>query len=94
MRYIINLLFSPIFPSSPHHISVCPPLWPLIDQIDDLEVPKDCTGIIDMEVFNQIREMDDDEDDEEGGGHEFSKGIVWGYFEQAEATFIQMQEAM
>lgn len=48
-----------------------------------------------MEVFSQIRDMDDDEDDEGGGGeHEFSQGIVWGYFEQAENTFKQMEEAM
>lgn len=48
-----------------------------------------------MDVFSQIRDMDDDEDDEGGGGeHEFSKGIVWGFFEQAEATFKQMEEAM
>ena len=48
-----------------------------------------------MEVFSQIRDMDEDEDDEGGGGdHEFSKGIVWGFFEQAEHTFEQMEEAM
>lgn len=46
-----------------------------------------------MEIFGQIQDMDDDDEDE-GGGHEFSKGIVWGYFEQAENTFKQMEEAM
>jgi hypothetical protein len=48
-----------------------------------------------MEIFSQIQDMDDDDDDDgEGGGHEFSKSIVWGYFEQAENTFKQMEEAM
>jgi len=48
-----------------------------------------------LDVFSQIRDMDDDEDDDGGGGErEFSKGIVWGYFEQAENTFKQMEEAM
>ncbi|ORY33703.1 signal transduction histidine kinase [Naematelia encephala] len=53
-------------------------------------------NIIDVEVFNQIRDMDGDDEDEgaEGGGHEFSKGIVWGFFEQAESTFEQMEEAI
>jgi osomolarity two-component system phosphorelay intermediate protein YPD1 len=67
-----------------------------------MQSPTDPAGIIDMEVFSQIREMDDvdDEDDGEsgeGGGadaHAFSKGIVWGYFEQAEHTFEQMEDAM
>lgn len=40
--------------------------------------------------------MDDDDDDDSGepGGHEFSRGIVWGFFEQAEGTFREMEEAM
>ena len=33
--------------------------------------------------------MDDDEDD-----REFSKGIVFGFFEQAETTFKSMDEAL
>ncbi|KAL7424771.1 Phosphorelay intermediate protein [Cryptotrichosporon argae] len=57
-----------------------------------LEIPTDPEGIIDMETFNQIREMDD-EDDEDGGGNEFSKSIVEGYFEQAETTFKSMEDA-
>ncbi len=56
-------------------------------------IPTDPEGIINMEIFGQIQDMDDDDDDD-AGGHEFSKGIVWGYFEQAENTFKQMQEAM
>lgn len=42
--------------------------------------------------------MDDleDDDDEPSGGikHEFSKGIVWNYFEQAESTFVDMRNAL
>ena len=33
--------------------------------------------------------MDDDEDD-----REFSKSIVYGFFEQAETTFVKMDDAM
>jgi osomolarity two-component system phosphorelay intermediate protein YPD1 len=50
-----------------------------------------------MDVFQQIRDMDEDDEDDEAdgaGAHEFSRSIVWGYFEQAEATFKQMEEAM
>ncbi|TXT10905.1 hypothetical protein VHUM_01656 [Vanrija humicola] len=47
-----------------------------------------------MEIFSQIQDMDDDDEDDEEGGHEFSKGIVWGYFEQAENTFKSMEEAI
>ncbi|GFZ43644.1 hypothetical protein JCM24511_01364, partial [Saitozyma sp. JCM 24511] len=61
-------------------------------------IPSDPAGIIDMETFSQIREMDEVEDDDdesaEGGAHAFSKGIVWGYFEQAENTFKQMEDAI
>jgi osomolarity two-component system phosphorelay intermediate protein YPD1 len=59
------------------------------------EVPADSTSIIDMDVFQQIRDMDDDDEDEGGeSSREFSRSIVWGYFEQAEATFEQMEEEM
>ncbi len=40
-------------------------------------------------TFEQILEMDDDEDD-----REFSKSIVFGFFEQAEQTFKKMDEAL
>jgi osomolarity two-component system phosphorelay intermediate protein YPD1 len=60
------------------------------------QAPADSTGIIDMETFQQIRDMDDDEDeeDEDADPHEFSKGIVWGFFEQADTTFQQMEDAL
>jgi hypothetical protein len=45
--------------------------------------------IIDMETFQQILELDDDEDD-----REFSKGMVWAYFSQAEETFKDLDAAL
>ncbi|KAF8909000.1 signal transduction histidine kinase, partial [Gymnopilus junonius] len=44
--------------------------------------------IIDTETFNQILELDEDED-----SHDFSQPMVWDYFEQAEKTFITMDDA-
>jgi len=44
---------------------------------------------IDAATFEQILEMDDDEDD-----REFSRSIVFGFFEQAEQTFDQMETAL
>ncbi|KAG0348053.1 hypothetical protein BG004_006187, partial [Podila humilis] len=51
---------------------------------DEFEV----NDIIDHTTFDQLLEMDDEED------HEFSKSLVWNYFEQAEKTFGDMDEAM
>ncbi|RQM05304.1 hypothetical protein DH86_00001848 [Scytalidium sp. 3C] len=44
---------------------------------------------IDATTFEQILEMDDDEDD-----REFSRSIVFGFFEQAEQTFTKMDDAL
>ena len=44
---------------------------------------------IDALTFEQILEMDDDEDE-----REFSKSIVFGFFEQAEQTFVKMEDAL
>jgi len=44
---------------------------------------------IDALTFEQILEMDDDEDE-----REFSKSIVFGFFEQAEQTFVKMDDAL
>ena len=41
-----------------------------------------------MNTFEQILEMDEDND------KEFSKGIVYGFFEQAETTFDGMETSM
>ncbi|RHZ72165.1 hypothetical protein CDV55_100683 [Aspergillus turcosus] len=46
------------------------------------------TDVIDTATFDQILEMDDDED------MDFSKGIVYGFFDQAETTFEKMDKAL
>ncbi|KAJ5653117.1 hypothetical protein N7490_000120 [Penicillium lividum] len=48
----------------------------------------DVRDIIDTDTFEQILEMDDDED------RDFSQGIVYGFFEQAEVTFAKMEKAV
>jgi osomolarity two-component system phosphorelay intermediate protein YPD1 len=40
-----------------------------------------------METFSQILEMDEPDD------HEFSQSIVYGFFDQAETTFEEMDTA-
>jgi len=49
----------------------------------------ECGDSIDPTTFEQILEMDDDEEE-----REFSKSIVYGFFEQAEATFDKMEKDM
>ena len=44
---------------------------------------------VDPATFEQILEMDDDEDE-----REFSKSIVYGFFEQADATFVKMDSSL
>lgn len=44
--------------------------------------------MIDSSAFEQILEMDDDDD------RDFSKGIVFGFFDQAVTTFDNMEKAM
>lgn len=44
--------------------------------------------MIDMDTFGQLLEMDDEDD------REFSKEIVWNFFDQASTTFEQMDEAL
>ncbi|CAG8676274.1 43968_t:CDS:2 [Gigaspora margarita] len=46
------------------------------------------SDLLDHETFDQLLEMDDDVD------HDFSKSIVWHYFEQAETTFQEMDKAL
>ncbi|KAI0391029.1 histidine-phosphotransfer domain, HPT domain-containing protein [Xylariaceae sp. FL0594] len=59
------------------------------DQIDDGHDGLDLGPSIDIMTFSQILEMDDSEDD-----REFSKSIVYGFFEQAEETFESMDKAL
>lgn len=42
-----------------------------------------------METFGQILEMDDDDED-----REFSKSIVYNFFDQASATLVKMETAI
>ena len=44
---------------------------------------------VDVATFEQILDMDEEEDD-----REFSKGIVFGFLEQAEQTFEKMDSAV
>lgn len=44
---------------------------------------------IDQGTFEQILEMDEDEDE-----RDFSKSIVFGFFEQADETFIKMDNEL
>lgn len=93
-------------PSSPPKITPVDPEAPAADDTeesdeiplpDPKDVPRDSTDIIDEDTLGQIREMDEgDEDDDEGGvgSREFSRGIVFGFFDQAEQTFSQMQRAL
>lgn len=58
----------------------------LQDIVDNITViPEDD---VDRSTFDQILEMDDDDE------REFSKAIVFGFFDQAEETFRQMEESV
>jgi osomolarity two-component system phosphorelay intermediate protein YPD1 len=43
---------------------------------------------LDATTFEQLLEMDDDEE------REFSKGIVWNYFEQVKNSFAPIEDGM
>jgi osomolarity two-component system, phosphorelay intermediate protein YPD1 len=43
---------------------------------------------VDTNAFDQILEMDEEED------REFSRGIIFGFLEQAEQTFAKMDDAL
>lgn len=49
----------------------------------------ECGDSIDHATFEQILEMDDDDED-----REFSRSIVFGFFEQAHTTFQKMDDDM
>ncbi|KAJ2833900.1 Phosphorelay intermediate protein [Coemansia furcata] len=46
--------------------------------------------ILDLDAFNQLLSMDDENDEE----YEFSRDIVYNYFEQAITTFADMDKAL
>lgn len=60
----------------------------LTTQTKQIPTLNDMSDSIDRSTFEQILEMDDDED------RDFSKGIVYGYFDQAEGTFDKMGKAL
>jgi osomolarity two-component system, phosphorelay intermediate protein YPD1 len=43
---------------------------------------------LDETTFEQLLDMDDDEE------REFSKGIVWNYFDQVKGSFAPIEEGM
>jgi osomolarity two-component system, phosphorelay intermediate protein YPD1 len=54
---------------------------------DSVGLP-DLGDSIDAVTFEQILEMDDEDE------REFSRSIVFGFFTQAEETFVKMDEAL
>ncbi|KAF2099928.1 histidine containing phosphotransmitter protein [Rhizodiscina lignyota] len=52
-------------------------------------LPDPSGEIVDQATFSQILEMDEDEDE-----REFSKSIVYDFFEQARSTFDKMDKAL
>lgn len=52
-------------------------------------VPDPSGEVVDQATFSQILEMDEDEDE-----REFSKSIVYDFFEQARSTFDKMEKAL
>lgn len=52
-----------------------------------LGLPDGAADTIDTATFEQILEMDDDEDE-----REFSKSIVYDFFQQAVTTFKKMDD--
>jgi len=53
------------------------------------DLPPNADDYLDIETFEQILEMDDGE-----ATKEFSRALVFGFFEQADATFEEMDEKM
>ena len=60
-----------------------------MSQSEDGASLPDCGDSIDPMIFEQILEMDDDEED-----REFSRSIVYGFFEQVEVTFKKMESSL
>ncbi|BGP35476.1 Phosphorelay intermediate protein [Rhodotorula toruloides] len=54
----------------------------------DLDVGPETGSVVDMDVFGQLLEIDDDDT------HEFSKTLAFDYINQAEATFVEIEEAL
>jgi len=50
--------------------------------------PAKTEDFLDATTFEQLLEMDDDDE------REFSKGIVWNYFDQVKGSFAPIEEGM
>ena len=77
---------------SKHHSSAgTPPQRRMLTHHLQEERPKlpDLGDSIDADTFEQILEMDDDEEE-----RDFSRSIVYGFFDQAESTFKDMDREM
>ncbi len=79
-------IFIKIFVSS--HTPILTPKPKLKSENGSIGLP-DCGDAIDPLTFEQILEMDDDEEE-----REFSKSIVYGFFDQAEGTFTNMDSSL
>ncbi|EXK26094.1 osomolarity two-component system, phosphorelay intermediate protein YPD1 [Fusarium oxysporum f. sp. melonis 26406] len=56
---------------------------------DHSSISPDAQDFVDMNIFEQILELDD-----EGPDREFSKELVFGFFEQAENTFDEIGHSL
>ncbi|KAK6500721.1 hypothetical protein TWF506_003485 [Arthrobotrys conoides] len=56
---------------------------------DTFDLPIDAPDYVDVETFEQILEMDDGDPE-----REFSRGLVFGFFEQANTTFDEMDDSI
>jgi len=66
----------------------------MVDTTEDRSIEgsvslSDLGDSIDVMTFEQILEMDDEEEE-----REFSRSIVFGFFDQADETFVKMNEAL
>jgi osomolarity two-component system phosphorelay intermediate protein YPD1 len=69
--------------------SISTPMSHRTDSLQERELTfADMEDCIDKNTFEQILEMDDDDD------KEFSRGIVFGFFDQAKSTFDKMEAAL
>ena len=50
--------------------------------------PASTEDFLDATIFDQLLEMDDDDE------RDFSKGILWDYFEQVKDSFAPIEEGM
>ncbi|CAI6091474.1 unnamed protein product [Clonostachys chloroleuca] len=56
---------------------------------DNLGIPPDAQDFVDIETFKEILKLDD-----EGPEREFSKELVFSFFEQVENTFDEIDHSL